>query len=791
MASTTTTRNGDAREIIAAAPTVRTSQALIISGMHRSGTSLVSSLIRAGGVHLGEQLLAGNSANPRGYFEDVDFYDFHEQLLHDRRQTYLFVDDDFTFDPTTAEAERAQQLVAERCDRGLWGWKDPRTSLFLDFWLQQLPEARFVFVYRRPLDVLASLVRRGEFDSHPLLAAGVDAWRLYNARIKAFCDRYPQQCVLVAVEGVVERPEELARLVTEKLGVDLQLDLDEFARIYRADELATTPLSSDAAAAFTALWPEVAELYRQLDSLADLPAPHSDVESSHESSALVQFASSLPQPVSGPVQHGLLHVVMSQLAFEPTAAMLRRFEQSAHSDQRQIDHVWRHVQQLECQAAEQSAAQEKDEQLLQQQRTVVDQQCETIAQQQGAIVQKQATIDAQGQAAEEYRQAIADLGRTVDEQRQVIDQQATRIRAFWSVRIHAAANRCRHALTGLQRIHERRETSPMSSITSSNGSPATANGSIAGRIDQLRKMGAELRTRPVTGSFAKLRKLVYQTIRPAFSRQHTLNAATVDLIDSLYRELERGRSPQVATAPAKSAPAANVSDVAAIAAAAAEAATIASGDVLASSGQVQDQARLNNIRPLTGFNAVYTAPAELRMPERVALYGLVFGLQPKNCLEIGTFRGGSTAIICGAMDDTGFGRLACIDPTPKVESELWSRLSHRCTMFEGLSPDILPQVARAAAAPFDFAWIDGNHTYECLRADIAGVLPLLADQAYVLFHDAHYSGVKRAIDEAVAGSPQLLDCGLMSVEPTVLQDNGQTVSWAGMRLLRFQRSTKR
>ena len=40
---------------------------------------------------------------------------------------------------------------------------------------------------------------------------------------------------------------------------------------------------------------------------------------------------------------------------------------------------------------------------------------------------------------------------------------------------------------------------------------------------------------------------------------------------------------------------------------------------MASCGQTQDQARLNNIRILGGFNAVYTSPAEMRIPERVAL----------------------------------------------------------------------------------------------------------------------------------------------------------------------------
>jgi hypothetical protein len=92
---------------------------------------------------------------------------------------------------------------------------------------------------------------------------------------------------------------------------------------------------------------------------------------------------------------------------------------------------------------------------------------------------------------------------------------------------------------------------------------------------------------------------------------------------------------------------------------------------------------------------------------------------------------------------------------------------------------------------FDFALIDGNHTYDCLRRDIPGVLPILSDQAYLLFHDAHYPDVRRAIDEAVDACPELANCGLLSVEPTVLQDNGQTTTWAGLRLLRFQRNGTR
>ena len=202
----------------------------------------------------------------------------------------------------------------------------------------------------------------------------------------------------------------------------------------------------------------------------------------------------------------------------------------------------------------------------------------------------------------------------------------------------------------------------------------------------------------------------------------------------------------------------------------------------------QHQARPVSKPTLSGFERVYSSPAQMRMPERVALYSLIFGIQPRNCLEIGTARGGSAAIISGAMDDLGFGQLSCVDPMPQVDPVLWAEISNRCTMFEGTSPGILPKALEAAGAKFDFALIDGDHNFEAVCADIANVLPYLTDDAYVLFHDAHNEGVKRAIDEAVSSSKELIDCGLMSVERTILQENGHCSTWAGLRLLRFRRS---
>jgi hypothetical protein len=41
-----------------------------------------------------------------------------------------------------------------------WGWKDPRTCLFIDKWHQVFPDARAVVIFRKPEDVVDSLIRR-------------------------------------------------------------------------------------------------------------------------------------------------------------------------------------------------------------------------------------------------------------------------------------------------------------------------------------------------------------------------------------------------------------------------------------------------------------------------------------------------------------------------------------------------------------------------------------------------------------------------------------------------------
>ena len=186
------------------------------------------------------------------------------------------------------------------------------------------------------------------------------------------------------------------------------------------------------------------------------------------------------------------------------------------------------------------------------------------------------------------------------------------------------------------------------------------------------------------------------------------------------------------------------------------------------------------------FGVVHGAPVWMTMSERVLLYGLIAGLRPRRCLEIGTFKGGSALIITAALDDLGDGRLACVDPEPKVLPEHWATIAHRATLFAATSPAILPEASRTVGGKFDFALIDGDHSTEGVMRDIEGTLPLLEDHAYLLFHDAHNAETAEGIDRAVRNPKNgLIDAGILSTEKT--PDAVPGVFWGGLRLLRFTR----
>lgn len=150
------------------------SRAIVVLGMHRNGTSLLTRGLRALGVYIGDDFLEARPDNPTGYWEDRMIVDINRRILRvfglDWEDVRFLKDDQqqqAELDPLRREA--AAHLESHFISHSYWGFKDPRTSLLLPFWQpifqSQQVEDTYVVAIRNPLSVASSLRKRQGMDA--------------------------------------------------------------------------------------------------------------------------------------------------------------------------------------------------------------------------------------------------------------------------------------------------------------------------------------------------------------------------------------------------------------------------------------------------------------------------------------------------------------------------------------------------------------------------------------------------------------------------------------------------
>ncbi len=74
-----------------------------------------------------------------------------------------FLDDVTNVHLNTYQKKKMKSLISFKNDlRKQWGWKEPETCLFIDEYHKYIPEAYYLIVYRRPEEVIDSLLRRDQ-----------------------------------------------------------------------------------------------------------------------------------------------------------------------------------------------------------------------------------------------------------------------------------------------------------------------------------------------------------------------------------------------------------------------------------------------------------------------------------------------------------------------------------------------------------------------------------------------------------------------------------------------------
>ena len=153
-------------------PNIKASKqtAVIILGMHRSGTSALTRVCNILGVELGDTLLPpvkGN--NETGFWEHFDTVATNEELLNAIGMNW---DDPRALperwtETAAANASREKILTFLKRDFStapLWGIKDPRMCRLMPLWdpiiAQTGAESAYIMVLRHPLEVARSLYQR-------------------------------------------------------------------------------------------------------------------------------------------------------------------------------------------------------------------------------------------------------------------------------------------------------------------------------------------------------------------------------------------------------------------------------------------------------------------------------------------------------------------------------------------------------------------------------------------------------------------------------------------------------
>jgi hypothetical protein len=193
------------------------SRAIAILGMHRSGTSALTGTLKEAGVYLGSVKDAGFALNPKGLQEPPAVLFMQENLL-------VANDGSWHEPPATIAWQPLHRAVRDlfiesRTGIPVWGFKDPRTLLTLDAWLDVLPDLECAGIFRHPAEVAASIHQRNGFP----LDKCFGLWEIYNRKLLT----WQEQLQFPVIEFVADT----ARMKQSLRAVVTRLRLDESAML--------------------------------------------------------------------------------------------------------------------------------------------------------------------------------------------------------------------------------------------------------------------------------------------------------------------------------------------------------------------------------------------------------------------------------------------------------------------------------------------------------------------------------------------------------------------------------
>jgi len=159
------------------------------------------------------------------------------------------------------------------------------------------------------------------------------------------------------------------------------------------------------------------------------------------------------------------------------------------------------------------------------------------------------------------------------------------------------------------------------------------------------------------------------------------------------------------------------------------------------------------------YSREQSIPTHLTTGEKWFLMGLARQCHATTYVEIGSYYGASSCFIARGIElSNSGGRLFCVDTwmndaMTEGKRDTYRQFIDNTKPYGSIITPLRCKSFEAAASlhdTVDFLFVDGDHSYAGVVADIMAWLPKLSHEAVVAFHDyAWAEGVQRAVEELV------------------------------------------
>jgi hypothetical protein len=276
---------------------------IIITGMHRAGTSMLSRMINLLGVNLGQNLLGVHGTpdptNPKGHWEDIACIEANKAII---REAIDYPTEWEWMNPVCIQGESISNGTREVMrhaiqplqNQGRWGFKDPRNCITLQAWCEELGRPTVIVGVRNPVEVARSLYTR---NSIPYVD-GIRTWYEYYSTVLKTVAQRNLRAIFVDYEINLADPVAQFQRLAHCLEIQLEADSEacNIVQDFVDPALRRNRFETPSVESLKEIFQEeaihneleaIVELYRHLQTFSQFELTSQEPETGHHSMTVI------------------------------------------------------------------------------------------------------------------------------------------------------------------------------------------------------------------------------------------------------------------------------------------------------------------------------------------------------------------------------------------------------------------------------------------------------------------------------------------------------------------------